>query len=162
MNEQQKDTYIAWLNDAHAMETGLITVLEKQVEETKDLPDMQARISTHLEETKRHAALIKECVERHNASVSGTKNFVSQASAAIGGLGISFMSDAMVKNVHNSYAAEHFEIATYTLLSAAASELGDTETVSVCKEILKDEHAMAAWLLEQIPTITRNHVRTLD
>ena len=55
MTEDQKKTYLAWLNDAHAMELGLVSVLEKQVEDTEGVPEMQSRIRQHLEETKQHA-----------------------------------------------------------------------------------------------------------
>src|SRR5690606_21981073 len=132
MNDKQKETYIAWLNDAHAMEVGLVTMLEKQAKETEGMPEMNARIKEHLEETKRHAELVKACVDRHGGSTSTGKDVLSQISSTVSGLGTSMMSDAMVKNVHSSYAAEHFEIASYQTLRAAAEELGDSETVAVC------------------------------
>lgn len=162
MNEKQKDTYIAWLNDAHAMELGLVTTLEKQVKETEDHPEMQARIKEHLEETKRHAELVKGCVERHGGSTSTGKDVISQMSAAISGLGMSMMSDAMVKNLHSSYSAEHFEIATYLTIQSAADFLGDEETSKVCDEILKDEARMASWLEEQLPSVVEGHLSKLD
>jgi ferritin-like metal-binding protein YciE len=161
MNEQQKKTYIAWLNDAHAMELGLVKVLEKQVADTEGQPTMQKQLQQHLEETKRHAEMMKECVERNDSSTSTTKDVMSQVSATINGLGLSMMSDLMVKNVHSSYAAEHFEIASYLTLKAAADALGDTETVAVCEEILKDEEKMADWLSEQLPKVVRKHINSL-
>ena len=51
MNEEQKSSLIAWLNDAHAMEEGLIGILEKQIEETEGKPEMQGMLRQHLEET---------------------------------------------------------------------------------------------------------------
>lgn len=162
MNDSQKDTYIAWLNDAHAMESGLVTVLEKQVEETADQPEMQGRIREHLEETKRHAEMMKACVERNGGSTSTAKDIMSQLSAAMSGFGMSLMSDAMVKNVHSSYAAEHLEIATYHTIKAAAESCGDTETMKVCETILEDEERMADWLMEQMPLVVKKHLADLD
>ena len=161
MNEKQKETYIAWLNDAHAMEVGLITMLEKQVKETEDKPEMNARIKEHLEETKRHAEMVKACVDRHGGSTSTGKDVLSQISSTVSGLGTSMMSDALVKNVHASYAAEHFEIASYKTLKAAAEALDDGETARVCTEILKDEERMADWLMGQLPTVVKDHVAKL-
>ncbi len=149
--EKQKKTYLAWLSDAHAMEEGLVTMLEKQVKETKDKPDMQSKIKEHLKQTKRHAEMMEAAVKRNGGSVSGTKDFMSKLTTSVQGLGMSMFSDAMIKNIHSSYAAEHFEIATYTLIAAAADELDDTETSDACSEILKDEMDMANWLLEQLP-----------
>jgi ferritin-like metal-binding protein YciE len=81
--------------------------------------------------------------------------------AAMGGLSMSIMEDAMVKNVHSAYAAEHFEIASYITIKAAAEELGDTETTAICDDILEDEYAMAEWVLEQIPLVVAEHVTSL-
>lgn len=158
MNDSQKSVYIAWLNDAHAMEEGLIKVLESQIEATEGKPEMRAKLEEHLVETKRHAELVRGCIERHGESPSGGKDLLSKMSAAINSAGMSLASDALVKNVHSSYAAEHFEIASYTVIRAAALELGDTETATVCEEILTDEEDMAAWLRESIPLVVAEHL----
>ena len=158
MNDKQKDTYLAWLNDAHAMEVGLVTMLEKQVKETEGMGEMNARIKEHLEETKRHAEMVKACVERHGGSTSTGKDVLSQISSAVSGLGTSMMSDALVKNVHASYAAEHFEIASYNTIRAAAEALDDDETVAVCDAILKEEKKMADWLMGQLPGVVKDHL----
>ena len=158
MNDKQKDTYLAWLNDAHAMEVGLVTMLEKQANETEGMGEMNARIKEHLEETKRHAEMVKACVERHGGSTSTGKDVLSQISSAVSGLGTSMMSDALVKNVHASYAAEHFEIASYNTIRAAAEALDDDETVAVCDAILKEEKKMADWLMGQLPGVVKDHL----
>lgn len=153
MNEEQKKMLIAWLNDAHAMEEGLMQVLEKQIAETEGKPAMQTKLKEHLEETKRHAELVRSCLTRYETEPSGAKDLMAKVASAVNGFGMSLTTDAMVKNVHSSYAAEHFEIASYQVIRAAAEKLGDAETIDVCDEIMKDEEDMAAWLLEQIPTV---------
>lgn len=161
MNDEQKNTLIAWLNDAHAMEEGLINVLNKQIEETEGKPDMQAKLREHLAETKEHAEMVRACLARYDNEPSGGKDLLAKASAAINSAGMSLADDAMVKNVHSSYAAEHFEIASYTVIRAAAMELGDTETAAVCDEILLDEQDMAAWLRDSIPVVVAEHLQKL-
>jgi ferritin-like metal-binding protein YciE len=151
--EDNRGTYLAWLRDAHAMETGLITVLEKQAKETEKQPEMHKRIKQHLEETKMHADLMEACLKRNGGDTSKTKDFISKSTAAVNGLGMSMMGDAMVKNVYSSYSAEHMEIASYTALGAAARAMGDSETASVCEKILKDEVDMANWLIKHLPTV---------
>lgn len=159
MNEEQKNSLVAWLNDAHAMEEGLITMLEKQVEETEGKPEMQGRIREHLEETKRHAELVRSCLARHGTDPSGGKDLLAKVTSAVNGFGMSLTSDAMVKNVHSSYAAEHFELASYMVIRAAATELGDAETITVCDDIMADERAMAEWLAGQIPTAVGEYLQ---
>lgn len=160
MNDEQKKTYVAWLNDAHALEESLITMLEKQIGETNDKPLMQDKLRQHLEQTRRHAELMRTCLTAQGEEPSGGKDFLAKAGAVLSGTGMSMADDAMVKNVHSSYAAEHAEIATYTLIRAAAEEFGDTATVNACDEILVDEINMADWLLAQIPEVTIAHLRT--
>lgn len=161
MNEEQKKTYLAWLADAHAMELGLVKVLEKQAKETADLPEIHERIHEHLEETKVQAEKIEECLRRNGGDPSLGKDLLSQATAALQGMGASLPSDALVKNIHASYAAEHFEIASYAVLIAAAEEFGDTETAAVCREILAEEEDMAAWLETMLPDVAVEHLETL-
>jgi ferritin-like metal-binding protein YciE len=55
---------IGWLNDAHAMELGIVQVLERHAASAADYPQVQAGIQTHIEQTRQHAELVKGCVER--------------------------------------------------------------------------------------------------
>ena len=159
--KRQMDTYVAWLADAHAMELVLVKTLQKQVEDTKEIPDISARIAQHVEEEEHHAELIETCLARFDTSPSMGKDTLSKAIAAMGGIFSNVPADALVKNMHSSYAAEHFEIATYTLLIAAASELEDEETERICTQILEEEEDMAAWVLEQLPVIGIMHLEEL-
>ena len=42
---------------------------------------------------------------------------------------------------------------------AAAEELGDAETARICTGILKEEQAMAGWLEQRLPDLTREFLR---
>jgi ferritin-like metal-binding protein YciE len=63
--------------------------------------------------------------------------------------------DELMKNALMDYAAEHLEIASYRALIAAAEELGHRDIAVICRSILAEEEAMAEWLAEQVPVITR-------
>ena len=154
-----KELVIAWLNDAHAMELGIAQVLERHAEEAKDHPHMQAGLQRHLEQTRRHAELVKGCVERMGGETSGVKSGIASVMGAVQGMSTKLAKDELIKNTLHDYGTEHFEIACYTSLLAAAEDLGDHETARVCREILRDEEAMAAFLLGQIPTATREFLR---
>jgi ferritin-like metal-binding protein YciE len=159
MNEEQKKIYIAWLNDAHALEENLISVLEKQIADAEAMPEMKDKLQEHLEQTRRHAQLVRSCLTRHGEEPSGGKDMLAKVSAAFAGMSTSMTEDTAVKNVHSGYAAEQMEIASYTVIRAAASELGDMETITACDEILADENEMAQWLLTQIPEVTSAHLQ---
>src|SRR2546421_295159 len=68
-----KELLIAWLNDAHGMENALIEVLEHQIKDAKDYPQVQVKLEQHLEQTRRHARLVKDCVENLGGSTSALK-----------------------------------------------------------------------------------------
>jgi ferritin-like metal-binding protein YciE len=145
---------IAWLNDAHAMELGIAQVLERHIEEAKDHPAMHAGLQRHLEQTRRHAELVKSCVERMGGETSGLKTGMASVMGAVQGMTTKLAKDELIKNTLHDYGTEHFEIACYTSLIAAAENLGDQETAQVCREILRDDQAMADFLFQQIPLAT--------
>ena len=149
-----KELVIAWLNDAHATELGIAQVLERHVEEAKDHPQMQTGLQRHLEQTRRHAELVKGCVERMGGETSGIKSGMASVMGAVQGMTTKLAKDELIKNALHDYGTEHFEIACYTSLIAAADHLGDQETVRVCQEILRDDQAMADFLFQQIPLVT--------
>lgn len=149
-----KDLYLSWLNDAYSMERSLEQVLEHRVKDAKDHLHMQQRDQQHLEETRRHAELIKGCIERNGGDVSSLKSGMSQIMGKFQALSTGMAKDELIKNALADYAAEHFEIASYTSLIAAAEQLGDQETARICREILRDEENMANWLKQQIPSVT--------
>jgi ferritin-like metal-binding protein YciE len=151
----QQDLVVGWLNDAYAMERSITQVLQRHVKDAKDLPEVQTRLQQHLDATERHAELVQGCVERLGGDTSKLKSGVAQVMGAVQGMSTSLAKDELVKNALQDYSTEHMEIASYQSLLAAAQQLGDTETASVCEQILQDEEAMQAWLREQIPTITR-------
>lgn len=161
MNESQKDMFVTWLRDAHAMEMGLVTTLEKQIAETEDTPEVQGRLQEHLAETRAHASSVEACLQRHGADTSGGKDALSQMMAAGKGIMMSMPHDSLIKNAMASYSAEHFEIASYTAIVAAAEALGDDETASACSDIIEDEINMANWLAEELPGLVKAHVENM-
>ena len=149
------ELYIAWLNDAYGLEQSLVQTLERHVKDAKDHPGMQARLQQHLDETRRHADLVESCIVRLGSSTSSLKSGLSTVMGAVQGMSTGPAKDELIKNALADYSAEHFEIASYTSLLAAAQSLGDLETAQICQQILRDEEAMQAWLAQQIPLITQ-------
>ena len=150
----QNDLVVAWLTDAHAMERSITQVLQRHVKDAKDQPEIQSRLQQHLDATQRHADLVKGCLDRLGGDTSKLKTGLSTVVGKVQGVATKVAKDQLVKNALQDYSTEHMEIASYQSLIAAARQLGDTETASVCEQIVQDEEAMQAWLREQIPTIT--------
>src|SRR3954466_3249970 len=107
----KQEQFILWLGDAHAMEVGIVTTLEKHIADAKGLPKVRAALTKHLAETKRHATEMKKAL----ASVGGThpmlKEGVSKLANLAAGLVTSAPRDTIVKNAIADSATEAFEIA---------------------------------------------------
>lgn len=151
----QKEQLITWLNSAYSMEKNLVQVLENHAKDAHDHPEMRQRIEQHLEETRRHAERVKECLAALDEKPSKMKAAMSNVMGSVQGASTGMFRDELVKNFLSDYSTEHFEIACYRSLIAAAEEERQPEIARICGEILQEEEAMARWLEEQIPEVTR-------
>lgn len=144
-----------WLRDAHGMEEKAESLLERQAERLEHYPAMKARIEQHINETRSQAKRLEECISRLDGGTSAVKDFTGKVMANMTAMFNATAEDEVVKNAIGSYAFEHFEIASYRSLIAAAEAVNDEFTARVCREILQEEIAMATWIEENIPSVTR-------
>ncbi len=150
------DHIIDWLRDAHAMEKQAIELLEKQAKRTENYPEMQMRVEQHLQESKMQAERLETCLKRYDKDgSSGMKDFLGKLTGNFGAITNAMSDDEVVKNTLGNFAFEHFEIACYRSLIAAAEAVGDTFTADACRENLREEEAMAAWADQNIEAVTR-------
>ena len=153
-----RETLREWLKDAHAMEHQAIEILEKQAQRTERYPDLQQRIERHLEESRQQAKDIKACIEKMNGDPSSIKKSVAKFMGDAATLANATAEDEVIKNSLADYAFEHFEIASYKALVAAADELGEDEIKRTCQKILRQEEDMADWLDEHLPKLTQEYL----
>lgn len=137
------------------MEQNLIRVLENHAKDAKDHPEMSQRLEEHLEETERHAERVEECLAILGEKPGKMKSAMGNVMGMVQGASTGMFRDELVKNCLSDYAAEHFEIACYRSLIAAAEIEQQPEIARICSEILREEEAMAQWFEEQIPEVTR-------
>lgn len=150
-----KEQLTTWLNSAYAMEKNLIQVLENHAKDAKDYPEVRQRDEQHIEETRRHAESVRQCLEILGEKPGALKSAMGNVMGKVQGASTGMFRDELVKNFLADYSAEHFEIACYRSLITAAEELGQPEIARICAEILTEEEAMALWLQQRIPQITR-------
>jgi ferritin-like metal-binding protein YciE len=155
MATSPQEHLLAWLRDAHAMEQQAETMLESQIARLKHYPELRKKLEEHLEETRRQAQMVNDCIERLGGGTSAVKDTMGKMMAF--GLGLSglFVDEEVIKGSLASYTFEQMEIASYTILIAAADACGDTTTAAICTRILKEEQAMANWLSAQTPNLVR-------
>ena len=153
-----KQLLVAWLNDAHAMEKGIVEALEAQVKVAEDHPVVQSGIQRHLDETRRHAELVEQCLDELGERPSALKSGVAAAGARVHSLMMGSAEDDLVKSALNDYATEHMEIASCRALQVAAQQLGYPSIADTCGLIIRDGETMAAWLDEHLPALVREAV----
>jgi len=149
---------IAWLNDAYAMEKALVQVLEHRIKDAGDFPAVRQMDEQHLEETRRHVELVGECIERLGEQPSTVKSVIGTVFGAMQAPMTGLAQDEVVKNCLTDYAAEQFEVISYRALIEAAMQVGDTQTVSVCEQILREDQAMADRIVLVLPTVIGAHL----
>ena len=150
-----KDQLIAWLNDAHGMENALMEILEHQIKDAKDYPQVRPRLEQHLEQTRGHAQRVKECIERLGGKTSTIKTGMAKLFGQMQALSTGAAKDEMLKNALADYAAENFEVASYTALIYAAQELGEQQTATVCEQIRQEDEEMARWIQQNLPSLVQ-------
>ena len=144
-----------WLSDAYAMESEGVKALTQHAQAAEGYPEVQAKLRQHAEETRRHAEKVKDCVQRLGGQPSAAREALGTVVGSVRGVVNQSAKDTVVKNILADYASEHFEIICYKSLIAAAEEVGDQETVQVCRDILEEEEAMVAFFDEQIAPVTQ-------
>ena len=146
---------VNWLNDAYAMELGLVPILENHARDASADPAARARIEQHGAETRRHADLLQGCIAKLGGQPSSIRAAVSSVIGGIESLVTAPFSDELVKNVLMDFATEQFEIGCYRALWIAAAEARRDDIARTCEEILIEEEEMAHWLELQIPKVVR-------
>ena len=153
-----RENLTAWLRDAHAMENQAIEILEKQGNRLEHYPELRAKVRTHLEESRRHAERVERCLHQLGTDTSSLKTAAGKLIGTAQQLAGLFASDEVLKSGIADYAFEHYEIASYRILIAAATEAGEHEVRRSLEENLREEEAMAEWLGQHLPEVTRQYL----
>lgn len=148
------ENLLDWLKDAHAMEQQAEHMLKAQAGRIEHYPELKARIESHLQETLGQQKMVEDCIKRLDGKPSLFKDAAAKMAAFAQATGGMTQSDEIVKGAIAGYVFENLEIACYTSLIAAARAAGDAETERICQQILEQEKAMSAWMLNNLPTVT--------
>lgn len=163
---QPDPTLIQYLREAHAMELGLVRVLQSQIAVAPRGPHRSA-LEAHLEETRSHAQRIGKRLEhverdRRDGLVSVGLDLIQGVAGQLIALSKTpldlvrghGLEEKVLKNAKDACATEALEIATYSVLERLAKDVGDTATVNLVVSIRKDEEAMLQRLLDGLGDLT--------
>jgi ferritin-like metal-binding protein YciE len=149
-----REHLVDWLRDAYAMEGQAVSMLETQASRLENYPQVQLGIQEHLDTTQRQRDAIRGCLEQLGSDPSVLKEVAQKTIANVQGLFHAMSEDEVLKHALGGYAFEHFEAASYRMLSAAARNVGELRIAEVCERIQREEEDMADWLWEQMTSLT--------
>ena len=159
---ESREWLVQWLRDAHAMEEQAETMLSGQLSRLDSYPELSERIRSHLEETKEQARRLKTCLDGLGEGSSMLKDAGGKLTATAQSISGVFAGDEVMKGSLASYTFEHMEIASYTILIAAANAAGEAEIARVCEQNLREEETMAEWLKSNLPQVTEQFLARAD
>jgi ferritin-like metal-binding protein YciE len=156
---------VQYLNEAHALESGLAQVLRSQIAMTPD-GSYRSGLEKHLRETESHADRVKarqsELASAGNPFVAGIAFMedVAAQTMALWKTPLDLMRGATVEekvleNAKDACAAEALEIATYTALEHLARAAGDEATADLARSIRAEEERMLERVTRELPKLAR-------
>jgi ferritin-like metal-binding protein YciE len=162
-------TLVQYLNEAYATERRLEVALESHIEATTRA-DYLKRLKQHLKETKSHVSEVERRIRQlggeaelvRGPDVLGrgaevAQSAVQRATAAVKKPLETVLrtgeQERMLNNARTEFEQEAKEIATYRLIDAMATAVGDSDTAKLARKILREEQRMADFLAELIPQL---------
>jgi ferritin-like metal-binding protein YciE len=160
---------VQYLDEAHAHERALVSVLVSQIAMTPR-GSYRSALEIHLGETRDHADRVgrrRKALGGGNGplgSVLGVAETVVGQALALGKAPLDMLrgsggEEKVLKNAKDACATEALEIATYTALERLARVVGDTQTADLAASIRADEEKMLARITRELPKLTDAVVR---
>ena len=156
-NDRITSLFITGLKNAHAMEKQALSIMTPQVQRIEHYPEVAERLRTHIDETHGQMRRIDDILEHFDAQASAIKDLGLSAVGQFAAMGHAAAGDEILKNSFANYAFEHFEIASYKSLLTMAESGGLERFASALRLNLEEEVAMAAWIDESLPLVTRRY-----
>ena len=161
-HERFQEEVVQYLDEAHAHERALVSVLMSQIAMTPR-GSYRTALETHLRETRDHADRVGRRRRRSAAapdplgSVLGAAETVVGQVLALGKTPIDMFrgsggEEKVLKNAKDACATEALEIATYTAIERLARVVGDTETADLAASIRADEEKMLERITRSCPS----------
>lgn len=141
-----------WLRDAEAMERQTKAMLEALAAHIENYPDVEARTTRLLRETREQAATLRGYLAQSSEDASTSQETASQPGATEQCLSSAFVGTEAVRRAMT-------EVSGYNILIASIADATENDELrAVCEAILRREEAMAEWLKEYVVSATREYI----
>jgi ferritin-like metal-binding protein YciE len=150
---QRDAKLIQYMSEAYGKERELETALQVDIAITVKGP-YKKRLQQHLKETKAHAKALDRRIKKLGGGGQTVASLVGKATAvAKGPLHLvrgDGQQEKMLKNAKTQFTAEQEEISTYLAIEVFATNVGDSETAKLARDIRREEQRMAKFLEGEI------------
>lgn len=150
-----RSVFVTGLKNAHALEKEALALMNRQIDRLESYPEMAERLRQHVGETEEQVKRLDAVLVELGESASGFKDMAMSMAGNMGALGHAAAGDEVLKNSFANYAFENFEIASYRSLILMAEAGAFTSAVPLLQTTLGEEEAMAGWMADNLPMVTR-------
>lgn len=154
-----RSIFITGLKNAHALEKEALGIMNRQIDRLEQYPEMADRLRQHVGETEEQIKRLDSVLMEMGESASAFKDAVLSMGGNMAALGHAAAGDEILKNTYANQAFENFEIASYRSLIVMAEAGSFTSARPLLETTLREEEAMAAWVAESIPMVTRRFLQ---
>ncbi|MDQ3849942.1 MAG: ferritin-like domain-containing protein [Actinomycetota bacterium] len=131
---------VKYLRDADALEAQALQLLQAGPH-IAEFEELAAFFREHLEQTRQHQRLIRDCLSAHGNGPSRLQAGAMRVGALNLGTFFKGQPDTPAKLVGFAYAFEALEVGAYELLQRMAQRAGDERVAEVAAHILAQERA---------------------
>jgi ferritin-like metal-binding protein YciE len=150
--------FVTGLQNAHAVERQALSLIDRQLDRLVHYPEVAERLRAHRVETEVQIRRLDDILGSLGERGSAIKDLALTFLGNLAGMGNVMAADEVLKNQFVNAAFENFEIASYTSLIALAEAGSFPSAAALLRETLREEVAMAAWVQDSLPDLTRKYV----
>ncbi|NTJ63042.1 ferritin-like domain-containing protein [Agrobacterium rhizogenes] len=149
------DMFVIGLRNAYAMENQALGIMRPQLSRLEHYPEVAAKIEQHIDETEDQISRLEHILKDMDANYLDLKDMILSYTTPTTVMSYTGSGDAVLKDAFGDFAFENYEIATYKSLLTIADAGNFGEAKSALQESLVEEQAMAKWLDDNLPAVTR-------
>ena len=149
--------FVTGLQNAHAVERQALSLIDRQLDRLTRYPEIAERLRSHRAETEAQIRRLDDILGSLGERSSGLKDMALSFIGNMAGLTHVMAADEVLKNQLINAAFENFEVASYTALVTLAEDGAFPTAAALLQETLKEEIAMAAWVQDSLPDLTRKY-----
>ena len=150
--------FVTGLRNAHAVEQQALALMDRQLDRLVNYPEVSDHLRMHRGETESQITRIEQILDQLQESHSGLKDTALSIMGNLAALGHTFAEDEILKNSFANHAFENFEVASYRSLLTVADAGNFAFATPLLQTSLREEEAMASWVIETVPTLTLKYL----